>query len=99
MSQSNQDFHVSTPKDFQNSKIQIQLAKLLLFIMAMDSKVIHVYTSSFTHCTRLVSVLWRHNPEQEYFKTRIEDIRLILESIKRNNSSLISQINRDVTKS
>jgi len=45
----------------------------------------------------IVSVIWRGN-EDEYFQTRIEDIKLILNCIKRNNPDLISQINEDVSK-
>ena len=45
----------------------------------------------------IVSVIWREN-EDEYFQTRIEDIKLILNCIKRNNPDLISQINEDVSK-
>ena len=45
----------------------------------------------------LVSVIWRGN-EDEYFQTRIEDIRLILQCVNRNNPGLILQINEDVSK-
>ena len=45
----------------------------------------------------IVSVIWKGN-EDEYFQTRIEDIKLILNCIKRNNPDLISQINEDVSK-
>ena len=45
----------------------------------------------------LVSVIWRGN-EDEYFQTRIEDIKLILSCIKRNNPDFISKINEDVSK-
>ena len=44
-----------------------------------------------------MSVIWRGN-EDEYFQTRIEDIRLILQSVNRNNPGLILQINEDVSK-
>jgi hypothetical protein len=44
-----------------------------------------------------VSVIWKGN-EDFYFGTRIDDIKLILQCIKRNNPNLIAQINEDISK-
>ena len=97
MSRSSQDYHEFTLKNFQNSKIQIPLAKLLWPLMVMVTKVGHL-SNVFTKSKMfIVSVIWRGN-EDEYFQTRIEDIKLILNCIKRNNPGLISQINEDVSK-
>ena len=97
MSRSSQDYHEFTPKNFQNSKIQIPLAKLLWLLMVMVTKVGYL-SNIFTKSKMfIVSVIWRGN-EDEYFQTRIEDIKLILNCIKRNNPDLISQINEDVSK-
>ena len=65
--------------------------------MVMVTKVGYL-TNAFTKSKMfIVSVIWREN-EDEYFQTRIEDIKLILNCIKRNNPDLISQINEDVSK-
>ena len=65
--------------------------------MVMVTKVGHL-SNVFTKSKMfIVSVIWREN-EDEYFQTRIEDIKLILNCIKRNNPDLISQINEDVSK-